>query len=143
MTETHNKRLDLLIWFRLSRVYHNSLKQSTKHLKQWDLSPAQFDLLVQVGKAGRITQNDLADKLFVTKGNITQVLKKLIELELIEREQHWRTKYVKLMDKGQALFHEVTPLQEAVQAQHFSALTKEEKLQLLELLKKIQHVSVE
>ena len=138
MTERDNKRLDLLIWFRLSRVYLNSLKGSNQHLKQWGLSAAQFDVLVQVGTSKRISQNELAEKLFVTKGNITQLLTKMEELDLVERQQEWRTKYVQLTKKGQDVFNEVTPLQERVQAEHFSALNKEEKKQLLTLLKKLQ-----
>ncbi|MEE1131798.1 MAG: MarR family transcriptional regulator [Caryophanon sp.] len=138
MTERDSKRLDLLIWFRLSRVYMNSLKESNQHLKKWGLSAAQFDVLVQVGTSKRISQNELAEKLFVTKGNITQLLSKMEELDLVERQQEWRTKYVQLTSKGHDVFNEVTPLQERVQAEQFAALNKEEKKQLLILLKKLQ-----
>lgn len=66
------------------------------------------------------------------------LLMKMEELDLVERQQEWRTKYVQLTKKGQDLFNEVTPLQERVQAECFSALNKEEKKQLLTLLKKLQ-----
>lgn len=138
MKESEKKRLNLLIWFRLARVYTNLIKESNQHLKKWELSAAQFDVLVQIGTAKRITQVELAQKLFVTKGNITQLLSKMENLGLVEREQEWRTKYVKLTARGESLFNEVTPLQEQFQAGQFSSLNNDEKKQLLHLLRKIQ-----
>jgi DNA-binding MarR family transcriptional regulator len=108
-------------------------------LKKWGLSAAQFDTLAQVGAHDRLTQQQLAEKLFVTKGNITQLLGKLEELGLIKRVQEWKTKYVSLTDKGKKLFDEVVPVQEQFQASQCNALTREEKKQLLELLRKIQN----
>ncbi|CAM4458763.1 DNA-binding MarR family transcriptional regulator [Paenibacillus endophyticus] len=134
-----DERLGLLIWFRLSRVYNHSLRETHHHLKKWGLTAAQFDMLAQVGAHDRLTQQQLADKLFVTKGNITQLLGKLEELGFIEREQEWKTKYVSLTDKGKALFDDVVPVQEQFQASQYNALSRDEKKQLLELLKKIQH----
>ncbi|MBQ0139080.1 MAG: MarR family transcriptional regulator [Kurthia sp.] len=138
MKESEKKRLNLLIWFRLARVYTNSIKESNQHLKKWGLSAAQFDILVQIGTAKQMTQVELAQKLFVTKGNITQLLSKMENLGLVEREQEWRTKYVKLTARGESLFNEVTPLQEQFQADQFSSLNNDEKKQLLHLLRKIQ-----
>jgi DNA-binding MarR family transcriptional regulator len=133
-----NEKLGLLIWFRLSRVYNRSIRRSNRHLKKWNLSVAQFDVLVQVGSHSRLTQQELADKLFVTKGNIAQLLGKLEEQGWIRREQEWKTKYLYLTDAGQALFKEAVPLQEQFQADQFGGLSREEKKQLLVLLKKIQ-----
>ncbi|MNZ61029.1 putative HTH-type transcriptional regulator [compost metagenome] len=132
------ERLGLMIWFRLSRVYNHSLKETHQHLKQWGLSASQFDILAQVGVYEGLTQQQLAEKLFVTKGNITQLLGRLEELGLIKREQEWKHKYVSLTSKGRKLFDQVVPVQEQFQASHFDALNRDEKKQLLELLKKIQ-----
>ncbi|MEC0245818.1 MarR family transcriptional regulator [Paenibacillus chitinolyticus] len=135
------EKLGVLIWFRLSRVYNQSIRQSNQHLKAWNLSAAQFDVLVQVGSHERLTQQELADKLLVTKGNITQLLSKMEELGWIRREQEWKTKYISLTEEGQALFDEVVPQQEQFQASQFDGLDREEKKQLLELLKKVQKQS--
>ncbi|MEY9095966.1 MarR family winged helix-turn-helix transcriptional regulator [Paenibacillus sp. RC84] len=135
------EKLGVLIWFRLSRVYNKSIRQSNQHLKAWNLSAAQFDVLAQVGSHERLTQQELADKLLVTKGNITQLLSKMEELGWIRREQEWKTKYISLTAEGQALFDEAVPQQEQFQASQFGALDREEKKQLLELLKKVQKQS--
>jgi DNA-binding MarR family transcriptional regulator len=135
---TKDERQGLMIWYRLSRIYNQSIRESNLHLKKWNLSVAQFDVLVQVGSHERLSQQELANKLFVTKGNITQLLSKLEYLGLIIRDQEWKTKYLSLTEKGRELFHEVVPMQEQFQASQFCNLKKEEKKQLLKLLKKIQ-----
>ena len=133
-----NKRLGLLVWFRLSRFYNLSMRQTNQHLKQWDLSTAQFDVLVQIGVHQPITQQQLAGKLEVTKGNIAQLLKKMEALGWITRDQQWKTKYISLTEAGCRLYEEVVPQQEQFQASQFCGLTREEQVQLLHLLKKVQ-----
>lgn len=62
------ERLGLLLWFRLSRFYNRSIRETNQHLKEWSLSAAQFDVLAQIGGHDRLTQQELGRKLFVTKG---------------------------------------------------------------------------
>ncbi|MFD2617262.1 MarR family winged helix-turn-helix transcriptional regulator [Terrilactibacillus laevilacticus] len=131
-------RLELLLWFRLSRFYNQSIRKSNHHLKEWDLTTAQFDVLAQVGSHQPITQKDLANKLFVTKGNVTQLIRKMEKLELVERRQEWKVKYLTLTNKGEKLFQNIVPKQENYQASQFHALNKQEQKQLLELLRKLQ-----
>ncbi|MEK5058289.1 MarR family winged helix-turn-helix transcriptional regulator [Paenibacillus shunpengii] len=132
------ERLGLLLWFRLSRIYNHNIRENNQHLKAWNLSTAQFDVLVQVGTEERMSQQELANKLLVTKGNITQLLSKMEDLGLIQRETDWKTKYVSLTDQGRALYDEVVPAQEQFQASQFSKLSKDERKELLKLLKKLQ-----
>jgi len=139
MTKTNRSiRLGVLLWFRLSRFYNNSNRKSNQHLKEYGLNVAQLDLLAQIGHNKSISQQELADKLLVTKGNITQLLKKMEEQNLIERKQEWKTKFVSLTEKGLKLYSEVIPKQETFQAAQFDSLTEAEKKQFLNLLKKIQ-----
>ncbi|KGA97419.1 MarR family transcriptional regulator [Alkalihalobacillus alcalophilus ATCC 27647 = CGMCC 1.3604] len=132
------QRLPLLLWFRLARIYNKSNRMSSKYLSQWNLTVSQLDLLAQIGVHQPIAQKDLAEKLFVTKGNITHSLRILENAGFVSRKQEWRTKYIQLTDKGERLYEEVVPKQEEKQAQIFSSLTKEEQKTLLELLKKVE-----
>lgn len=132
------ERLGLLLWFRLSRFYNWSVRSTNQHLKKWDLSTAQFDVLAQVGGHERLTQQELGKKLFVTKGNVTQLVNKMEKLGLIHRKQEGNAKYLSLTAKGRALYEAVVPPQETFQAEQFSKLNKDEQKQLLELLRKIQ-----
>lgn len=132
------ERLGLLLWFRLSRFYNGSVRSTNQHLKKWNLSTAQFDMLAQIGGHERLTQQELSKKLFVTKGNVTQLVNKMEKLELISREKEGNAKYLSLTEKGRVLYEEVVPPQETFQAEQFSKLNKEEQKQLLELLRKLQ-----
>lgn len=132
------KRLALLVWFRLSRFYNQSIRLTNKHLQQWGITTAQFDALNQIGLHQPITQQQLGDKLEVTKGNITQLLKRMESASLIKREREWKTKYISLTEQGASLYEEVIPLQEQFQIEQFCGLDHEEQVQLLHLLKKLQ-----
>ncbi|PQZ56647.1 MarR family transcriptional regulator [Bacillus sp. MYb209] len=132
------ERLGLLLWFRLSRFYNRSIRETNQHLKKWNVSAAQFDVLVQIGGHDRLTQQELGNKLFVTKGNVTQLLNKMEQLDWIQREQEGTTKYISLTEKGKVLYEEIVSPQETFQAEQFEKLNRKEQKQLLELLKKLQ-----
>jgi len=133
-----DKRLGLLVWFYLSRFFNHSIRLSNQHLKEWNLSAAQFDILVHIGSNKRLTQKELGNKLLVTKGNITQLLGKMEKIGWIHREREWKTKYLSLTEEGKELYDQVAPQQKEFQASQFCNLNREEQQQLLELLKKLQ-----
>lgn len=126
-----------LLWFRIARIYGRNLRVSSEHLRRWDLSAAQFDVLAQVGSAEGLTQTELARRLLVTQGNITQLLDKMERSGLLERRREGRTKHLLLTPAGRALYAEVVPAQEALQAQQFESLSAAEQRQLLALLRKV------
>ncbi|QQK75046.1 MarR family transcriptional regulator [Salicibibacter cibarius] len=134
----HDKQRGLLLWFRLAHFFQQSVKASNQHLAPYDLSIAQFDLLVQIGTHQPITQQELAQKLLVSKGNITQLIKRMENRALITRRQEWKTKYITLTEQGKELYQEVVPKQENFQASQFQTLDKDEQIQLLHLLTKLQ-----
>ncbi|WP_129689859.1 MarR family winged helix-turn-helix transcriptional regulator [Gottfriedia acidiceleris] len=144
MLNSHNeasanisKNLAVLLWFRLARFYLKNVRESNNQLKKWGLTTAQFDVIVHVGRNKRLTQQELADKLVVTKGNVTHLLKKMEELQWIKREVEWKNKYLSLTEIGQKMYEEIVPTQDEFQQAQFSKLTEEEQLQLLTLLRKL------
>src|SRR5579864_7785341 len=80
----------LLIWLRLARVYQKVDHASAERLRAWDLSVAQFDALAQIRAAEGLMQQELADRLLVTKGNISQLIDRLAARGLIRRQQEGR-----------------------------------------------------
>ncbi|MFD4703821.1 MarR family winged helix-turn-helix transcriptional regulator [Gottfriedia sp. NPDC058432] len=132
-----SKNLAVLLWFRLARFYLKNVRESNNQLKKWGLTTAQFDVIVHVGRNKRLTQQELADKLVVTKGNVTHLLKKMEELQWIKREVEWKNKYLSLTEIGQKMYEEIVPTQDEFQQAQFSKLTEEEQLQLLILLRKL------
>lgn len=35
---TNEERLGLMLWFRITRIYNQSIRESNQHLKKWNLS---------------------------------------------------------------------------------------------------------
>lgn len=132
----------VLAWLRLARVAQRVGQQEADHLKRWGLSPAQFDVLAHVGAAEGISQQELADSLLVTKGNVCQLLDRMEQAGWLERRQDGRLNRLHLTAAGRQLFAEVVPAQEAFIAGRLAALTREEQLQLLALLRKLDRALV-
>lgn len=127
----------VLVWLRLMRVYHQVGRASAEHLRGWGLSMAQFDVLAHVGAAEGQMQQELADALLVTKGNVCQLLDRMEEAGWIERRQEGRAKRLYLTPSGRALFDQVVPAHEAVIARQFAALEPGEQARLLGLLRQV------
>jgi DNA-binding MarR family transcriptional regulator len=124
-------------WMRLARIFQKVDTASAQMFRTHQLSTAQFDALAQIGAAGGITQQELADALLVTKGNISQLIARLEQQGIVTRRQAGRTNCLFLTERGQALFDAVVPQQEALIAELFSPLSPEEQRQLLVLLRKL------
>src|SRR6188768_2080802 len=129
--------IGVIAWMRLARVYHLVDLATVDLVKQFELTTAQFDVIAQVGaKEGR-TQQELADALLVTKGNITQLLDRLESRRLIERrtEPGRRGKMLFLTERGWRLNRQVVPAQEAMIAALFDRLTGDDQTELNRILR--------
>jgi DNA-binding MarR family transcriptional regulator len=141
-SRTHRPRLRqpaVLAWLRLARVFQKIDTRSERFFRTHQLNTAQFDVLAQVGAARGMTQQELADALLVTKGNISQLLSKLEQAGMITRQQTGRTNCLSLTEQGQALFELVVPQQEALIADLLTPLSDDEQRELLRLLRKLDH----
>ena len=127
----------VLAWLRLARIGQKIDRAGAAHLRRFGLSAAQFDVLAQVGAAEGSTQQELAQQLLVTKGNVTQLLDRMEQCGLLERRQEGRAKRIFLTAAGRALRARVVPAHEQLIAEQFSALSREEQVQLLRLLGKV------
>ena len=88
-----NHTLGSLIWLRMMRFTHQSNNLSNEFLKDYGLTTAQFDVLLQISVYEPITQSELAEKVTVTQGGVSRMLTRLEQDQLIERKQDWKTKY--------------------------------------------------
>jgi DNA-binding MarR family transcriptional regulator len=141
-SRTHRPRLRqpaVLAWLRLARVFQKIDTRSERFFRSHGLNTAHFDVLAQVGAARDMTQQELADALLVTKGNISQLLSKLEQVGLITRRQAGRTNCLSLTAQGEALFQLVVPQQEALIADLLEPLSADEQRELLRLLRKLDH----
>jgi MarR family transcriptional regulator, 2-MHQ and catechol-resistance regulon repressor len=126
-----------LAWMRLARIFQRVERDSGERLRGWGLNVAQFDVLARVGASEGMTQQELADSLLVTKGNVCQLVDRMEGRGWISRRQEGRANRLFLTDEGRRLFDEVVPDHEALVEERFSALSRGEQEQLHELLRKL------
>jgi DNA-binding MarR family transcriptional regulator len=125
----------VLAWLRLVRAYLKMDRVIMEHLRQWNLSGAQFDILAHLGAAPGISQQELAEVRLTTKGNLSQLLDRMETAGLIQRVRERHVKRISLTETGQRLFDLVVPAHEALIDEHLAALTPAEQTQLLGLLR--------
>jgi DNA-binding MarR family transcriptional regulator len=126
----------ILIWFKISGIHSDNISKAGIIAKDFGLTLAQSDVIAQLG-IREMTQNELAERLLITKGGISQLMQAMEYLELIERRQDWKTKYVSLTDKGKEIHDRLVPELERFQGEYFNGLSKNEKKMMLEMLRRI------
>jgi DNA-binding MarR family transcriptional regulator len=132
-----SQRWAIPAWLRLARVFHKMDHALLADLRAHGLSLAQFDVLAHVGTAEGLTQQDLADRLLVTKGNVCQLIDRLEQSGLLIRRQDGRANRISLTDAGRRLSNAALPHHEALVARMLAALSPHEQRQLTALLRKL------
>jgi len=136
--------LGSLTWIRMMRFTTQSNQLSNEFLKRFDLTTAQFDVLIQIKTFAPITQSQLAEKATVTQGGMSRMLARLEKEGLIERKQNWKTKTISLTVKGEQIIDTATPSQLHFQSSFFEEiLTEEEMKSLYTLMSKLEKYSRE
>jgi DNA-binding MarR family transcriptional regulator len=124
----------VLSWMRLMRVHQQMSQAIEAFTRERGLSHAQFVVLAQVGAVEGRPQQELAQALQVTKGNVTQILDRMESCGLLERRPAGRTKCVHLTARGRQLYAQVGPAVDALLADQMRSLTLAEQHELLRLL---------
>lgn len=137
-----NNTMGSLIWLRLMRFTNQSNQLSNDFLGRFDLTTAQFDVLVQIQTYQPLTQSELAEKVTVTQGGISRMLARLEKDGYIVRKQDWKTKMISLTEKSEQVLEKAMPAQLAFQTSFFEdVLTKEEEKTLYDLMTRVHKAS--
>jgi len=91
------------VWFRLMRLHGKLSVAFGKRLRDIHLSLPQCDVLCALMEREGVSQQDLAERLFVTKGNISGLIDRLVTSGLVERRKlkgDRRTHAIYLTEKG-------------------------------------------
>jgi DNA-binding MarR family transcriptional regulator len=125
----------IVAWLRLARVYQKIDRRTDEMMKTYGLSVSRFDVLNHAGTPEGRTQQELAEALLVTKGNVTQLIDAMERDGLLERRRDGRTKRIYLTDAGRALRSQVVAVQEVAIAAEFSALAPDDLDALARILR--------
>lgn len=96
----------LRVWFRFIRLHRRATNTVANELKALGLSIPQFDLLSTLTEQEGLSQQELAQRLYVTKGNVSGLLDRMVEAGLVERRAipgDRRSNALHLTEKGRDL----------------------------------------
>ncbi len=130
----------LLSWLHLVRIYHKMHRQEQELLGAYHLTLPQFEALEQLSRGQGITQQQLAERLLVTKGNICGIIDRLSERELVERRTNpndRRANCLYLTASGEALAREVAPIHQQLIESRMEALNASDQRILHTLLRQL------
>ncbi|MGG4553988.1 MarR family winged helix-turn-helix transcriptional regulator [Paenibacillus humicus] len=138
LDQEHTASLKLFVV--LSKAYKTIMDQAIKDMKQRGLSPSEFTILEVLYNKGRIPLQQIGDKILITSGSVTYNIDKLVQKGLIRRvpcEQDRRVIYAEITAEGNELFERIFPDHAEFVHSKLDGLNYEEKLQAIELLKRL------
>ena len=122
---------------RLIRVHDNLRRSVERLLAEHKLSSAQFDVLATLDHGEGITQQELAGRLLVTKGNVCGLIDRMEEAGMVERRADpgdRRANRIYLTASGRARLSEALPGQRALIRETLGRLDADQLRTLHELL---------
>ena len=126
----------------LVEAYLAFYRVGTRHIESMGLTPAQFDVIAELGDTDGLTCVELGEATLITKGTLTGVLDRLEAKGLLVREQvqgDRRATNIRLTSQGEALFQKTFPAHAKFLKPYFEhALTKEEVKQMKVLLTRLR-----
>ena len=132
------------LWVRFLRFGLQSHKKIEDDLGKLGLTPPQFYVLATIGYAGRLPFGEIGAKMMVTVSNLTGIVDRLEEKNLVVRkrdENDRRVVHVVLTDKGAKLYKSTIPQFEKCVAEIFVGLGRAEQKQLSAILRRLNQDS--
>jgi len=126
-------RRSVIAWQRLTRSHQQISRREREALAPYNLTTAQFDILSQLSRNPGLSQQALAGRLLVTKGNICGLIDRL------ETAGDRRSYQLFLTPNGKALFEQAVPALEQELTSIFSKFTEDELTNLSGLLTRLDN----
>jgi MarR family transcriptional regulator, organic hydroperoxide resistance regulator len=104
-------------WLAIVRTYQQCSETLTERIKPLGLKLAQHDVMMNLLLSPTLTQQQLAERSFVTKSHMSAVLMEMAELGWVSREdslEDKRSKIITLTPDGQRLAHQAYTVQAQV-----------------------------
>ncbi|MCJ7659812.1 MAG: MarR family transcriptional regulator [Anaerolineales bacterium] len=130
----------ILTWHRMLRVTKKIDRYASEPIRAAGLSRPQTEMLAAIAVDEGLSQQTYADRLLVTKGNITQHLERFEERGLVTRRREGRTNTLYLTDAGRELLDRILPEHDVRLQEEFSVLDTEEFEQLRMIIRKLDRL---
>ena len=121
----------------LVRVVHGINQAGARELRDLGFTPAQYQLLSLVDASPECSQQQTAERLGVTKGNVSMLVTRLEDAGLIDRIPDGAAYGLRLTGAGREALARIRPLHAAFLANCFAGLDDEEMAALGRLVAKL------
>jgi MarR family transcriptional regulator, organic hydroperoxide resistance regulator len=118
-----------MAWVDLQRFLARSERLLGAALRRHGLNRGQLAVLLTVGADEGLTQQELADRLALTKANVSQLLDRMEATGLVQRVPEARAYALHLTEESRELLGAVVPEQERLIIDEFSDLSRDEQQQ--------------
>ena len=132
--------LELETWLQMIRTFWTLQSKVEDSLKKHKLTLAQFDLLAMLLGLEGLNQQELADKLAVTKGNMVGLVNRLSRRGFVRRvpsRKGRRANVIRLTAAGRKLVRAALPDHLRLVSAMLSPLTSSEQEKLRTLLRRL------
>ena len=141
MTQSDGGTAARRVWFRIARLSSQARSVLAGQLSGIELSVPQCDVLTTLTEKEGVSQQELAQRLYVTKGNISGLLDRLERLGLVERRAtpgDKRQYAILLTDAGRAKAQAAIDAQFAIIAESFGRLSRENLAKFEDLIVEVR-----
>src|SRR6476619_4271742 len=128
------------VWLVLMKAFRALMPHAAESIARTALGDSDFRVLEVLLHKGPLPVNTVGPKVWLTPGSISVAVDRLVEKGLVSREDHpddRRVRQVELTAKGRALITRGFREHAAAMETAISVLSKNERLTLLRLLKKL------
>ncbi len=136
----------LRLWTVLARSYQTVSRTVSERVAEYGVTLPQFEILEALHRRGPRSLGQLADELLVTGGNITYVMDRLEDRDLVFRQrcpEDRRVVKARLTSEGRELIASVLPRHSAFVLDQLGHLDSGERRELGRLLRKLKRSSAE
>ena len=128
------------VWLVLMKAFQALMPHAAESIERTELGDSDFRVLEALLHKGPLPVNALGPKVWLTPGSISVAVDRLVKKGLVSRKDHpgdRRVRQVELTAKGRALIARGFKGHAAAMETVVSVLSKNERLTLLRLLKKL------
>lgn len=124
----------------LHRNVNDFDKKTSKIASEYNLTLSQFMVLEALYSKGNMSVGEVRERILSSVGTIPLIVNNLVKMDYVERltdDKDRRVCILKLTKKGYDVISKIAPKNESMIIKNMEILTKEEKENLLHLLKKM------
>lgn len=140
LNEEDNRELSLQLFVVLIRAYNSVTSRSNRDIQGHGLNSTEFGVLDLLYHKGPQALQKIGEKVLMSSGNITYVVDKLQNKNLLFRrpsKEDRRVIYAELTEEGKRLFTQIFPQHHQVIIDILEGLDPSEKVDAIRLLKKL------